>query len=329
MELLRIVLDAVSGRRHVVKYPCRILGRIVNDNKGLVEVLRHGFFLFTYRMNFSPLPHSLVTSDKGWGCLARSSQMLLAYALWCYSENGCRLEYFRDLDTAEGAPFSLHNMVRAVMKKTDVFSPEYWTPSQGCEAIRCCVNNAVDQRIIPPISVIVCSQGCLLAREICASLESRPVLILAPMRCGVSRRMTQMMFFSLEYLLHSSACLGVVGGVPNRSYYILGSSCQQLLYLDPHCMTQNALLSCRAEEETGIVTATASLIRCVQWDRLDTSCFFGFLVGSLAEWSVLRTRLEELQLQGLDQLLCVSDDDMGDHLDEEVARWPSEEDVAG
>ncbi|RNF26172.1 AUT2/APG4/ATG4 cysteine peptidase [Trypanosoma conorhini] len=326
MELLQSALDAVSWRQNVVEYPCSILGSMINDDNELMELLRHGFFLLTYRMNFSPLPHSSVTSDKGWGCLARSSQMLLAHALWRYSAKDCRLDYFRDLDTADSAPFSLHNMVRAVMKKAGVFSPEYWSPSQGCEAIRCCVNNAVNRRIIPPISVVVCSQGCLMAREISSSLESEPVLILAPMRCGASRRMTQMMFFSLEYLLHSAACLGVVGGVPNRSYYILGTSGQRLLYLDPHCMTQEALLSSHAEE-AGVVTVTAGLVKCVRWDRLDTSCFLGFLVDSPAEWLGLRSRLDELQRRGIEQLLCVSDDAVADHPDEEAARWPSEEDL--
>ncbi|RNF19139.1 putative AUT2/APG4/ATG4 cysteine peptidase, putative,cysteine peptidase, Clan CA, family C54 [Trypanosoma cruzi] len=327
MEWLKIALVAFSGRGNDVDYPCSILGRVANNDKELVNILRNGFFLLTYRMNFSPLPHSSVTSDKGWGCLVRSSQMLLAHALWRYSANDCRLDHFCDMDTEDSTPFSLHKMVRAVMKKADVFRPEYWTPSQGCEAIRCCVNNAVDRKLIPPIRVVVCSQGCLLAREICSNLEFGTVLILAPMRCGASRRMTQMKFFSLEHLLHSSTCIGVVGGVPQRSYYILGTSGQRLLYLDPHCMTQEALVSSHAEK-AGVVTVTTSLVKSVRWDCVDTSCFLGFLVDSFAEWLELRTCLEELQRRGMEQLLCVDDGDAVGLVDEEIAGWPSEEDVA-
>ena len=36
---------------------------------------------FTYRSRFSPLLNSRVTSDMGWGCMIRSTQMLFARAL--------------------------------------------------------------------------------------------------------------------------------------------------------------------------------------------------------------------------------------------------------
>ena len=49
-----------------------------------MEALRSDFLSkiwLTYRKNFEPLGESLLTSDKGWGCMLRCGQMVIAEAL--------------------------------------------------------------------------------------------------------------------------------------------------------------------------------------------------------------------------------------------------------
>lgn len=329
MNFLQVVLYKLLERQNAVDYPCYIFSRVINNDTELEDVLRDRFFLFTYRKNFCPLPCSSVTSDKGWGCLARSSQMLLAHALWRYSPDCMRLEYFRDTSASSEAPFSLHKMVEAWLQKSDVFRPEYWTPSQGCEAIRTCVKRAVEQEIVSfSMSVVVSSNGGIPAREVCSELaKSKAVLVLTPVRCGLARYMTQMIYFSLEHILSSDACVGVVGGVCSRGYYFLGSSGQRLLYLDPHCMTQEALVSCDAGK-SGVVTATKSLLRSVRWDQVDTSCFVGFFLDSVASLRNLQRELDVLKERAMEELLGVEDDDFIAPSDRELVEWFSEEEEA-
>ncbi|KAH9579795.1 Peptidase C54 [Trypanosoma melophagium] len=329
MQYLRSVLDARTGSQGAaVGYPCQILGRLVHSESELGDVLRD-FFLLTYRSDFDPLPGSNVTSDKGWGCLARSSQMLLAHALRRYSASDSKLEYFRDIDSVEKAPFSLHSMVQATLKRSNEFRPKYWPPSKGCEAIRCCVNDALDRRILSrPMGVVVSSNGSISAKEVESELEKKgAVLILTPLRCGATRLMTQMMFFALEHILHSSTCIGVVGGVPNRSYYVIGSWGQRLLYLDPHCMTQKALVSCDVND-AGVVMATPNLVRSVRWDCVDTSFFFGFFLDSVSQWEELRARVEDVRKRSMEELFFIDDGDMSSMTLSTLAEWPSDDDTS-
>lgn len=47
-----------------------------------MKELWHSIPYFTYRLNFSAIPGTALTTDVGWGCLHRSGQMMLAVALF-------------------------------------------------------------------------------------------------------------------------------------------------------------------------------------------------------------------------------------------------------
>lgn len=86
------------------------------------------FPYMTYRKGFAPLMHeSGLTSDAGWGCTLRVSQMLVAssvYKITCewqerprvfsdtVSKTASIMEAFWDVDDDERHPLSIHSIIR-------------------------------------------------------------------------------------------------------------------------------------------------------------------------------------------------------------------------
>lgn len=289
--------DMMLRRQNPITYPCYILQHRA-DNEEQLNSLLSKFYLFTYRTGFEPLPKTSIVSDKGWGCLARSCQMLLARALAAHCSAEFRFELFRDtLD----APFGLHNLFRAIQAS----QPAFWSPSQGCEAIRHTVAKAVKERQLKqPINVIVAQGGTIHHKDVQFSLdEMGAVLLLIPVRVGIKRHINQQTFMALENMMQTRLSVGVVGGVPRRSYYIIGTCGQRVLYLDPHVATKPAFVR---QVELENFTETAQTLPAVSWDRIDTSLLFGFFLRSHDDWMELTEHVRRnTAMCGIERLFCI------------------------
>ena len=285
MELLRLAKDKWQRRKTPIEYDCHVMNEVARNDDELNKLLSR-FILFTYREKFTPLPKSSCTSDKGWGCLARSCQMLLAHAIFVYRPRDFNLHWFCD---TEEAPFSIHNMAKAVTTGHS-YKPDYWSPSQGCEAIRATVASANSKKLIKSsFSVFVAAQGTLGNADVLFRLEEMgALLVLVPVRLSARRHINQQQFMGMEHILRAPGSVGIVGGVPNRSYYIIGVSGQRVLYLDPHIDVRPAMLD--ISRETGLIE-NAQTLPAVAWDRIDTSLLFGFFVNSAADWGALSQHL--------------------------------------
>ncbi|KAJ8600684.1 hypothetical protein CTAYLR_008309 [Chrysophaeum taylorii] len=91
---------------------------------------------FTYRCGFAEMVPYGLTDDAGWGCMLRSSQMLMAKAL-CRHLSGRRNDVIRWFADAPGeeAVFSVHNMVR-VGQRYDMLPGEWYGPGIAAHVLR-------------------------------------------------------------------------------------------------------------------------------------------------------------------------------------------------
>jgi cysteine protease ATG4 len=132
------------------------------------------------------------------------------------------------------------------------------------------------------------------------------VLLLIPVRVGLKRNINQQTFMAMENMMQTPLSVGVVGGVPRRSYYIIGSCGQRLLFLDPHVATKPAMVN----PETEDLMQPAASLPAVSWDRIDTSLLFGFFLKSHDDWMALTEHVRKnTKMCGIERLFCIDSDD--------------------
>jgi cysteine protease ATG4 len=202
-----------------------------------------------------------------------------------------------------GAPFSIHNLVRAVLTGNNSFEPDFWAPSLGCEAVRGAAAYAVSKRLFKPsLNVYVAQGGTISNPDVLFRLdEMGPMLLFVPIRSGIRSCINQLAYQSIQYLLQAPGSLGVVGGVPRRSYFIIGTTGQKFAYLDPHIATQPAFTS---DDKIGQFHETVDTVQTVLWNRIDTSLLFGFYITNKEQWKQLSDYIMRQNVYG-DMLFMV------------------------
>mmetsp|Transcript_2850 Transcript_2850/g.4487 ORF Transcript_2850/g.4487 Transcript_2850/m.4487 type:complete len:491 (+) Transcript_2850:120-1592(+) len=154
--------------------------------------VEQSLFWFTYRAGFTEIQPYGYTSDAGWGCMLRASQMLLAQALrvhfkgreWgpapTYTERRHRgsfygrvLTWFADFPGVECC-YSLHNMIAAGLT-LEKFPGEWYGPGSAAYVIRelCGIHQTYMERSVAKglvcdeisqrglFRVVVAQEGCV------------------------------------------------------------------------------------------------------------------------------------------------------------------------
>jgi hypothetical protein len=203
-------------------------------------------FWFTYRRSIpGPIGGGVMTSDAGWGCMIRSGQSMLAEALSrIYLGREFRLSDLYTLEKSSEIIAKYLAIVEQFLDRTDAVFSIHRISNQG---IKCktpvgewfgpsVLGHSMAGLSNSPIAIYM-----LPNRLIPKALPKYPALLLVPLRLGITRQLDVQYTSAIFSCLQSSFSVGIVGGLPQRSFYFLGHYGSSLIYLDPH-IVQEALL---------------------------------------------------------------------------------------
>ncbi|KAI5054762.1 hypothetical protein GOP47_0029907 [Adiantum capillus-veneris] len=278
----------------------------------------------TYRKGFEALGPAKMTSDVNWGCMLRSGQMLLAQALVCHhlgrhwrrksSESNAKeylkiLQCFGDSPSQE-CPFSIHNILE-VGAPYGLVAGSWLGPYALCrsfEALAQTVRETSNEKFQCklPMEVYVVSGDadgerggapCICIDDVeslCLRKDTwTPVLLLVPLVLGLDK-VNSRYLPSLWATFSFPQSLGILGGKPGASTYLVGVQGDQTFYLDPH-EVQQVLIMSPENEEADSNSYHCSVVKKMPLNAIDPSLALGFYCVDQGDFEDLCKRASELE----------------------------------
>ena len=251
---------------------------------------------FTYRSGYPAAESGSYTSDKGWGCMLRSGQMLLANTLlkqhygreWRITsltndnmkEYACIMAKFIDSLTS---PYSIQH-IALEGKHFDLPVGSWFGPNTISQIInRLCVELTVS---VPIDSIVYISE---IRSEFQKS--GKGTLLLINLLLGIGK-INPVYYESIFALFKLNSCMGIAGGRPNSSLYFVGYQDQKIIYLDPHCLQQSLqllIIGVPLRDELSYTLSDLQSYHCkqVKWMHIgdvDPSMVVGFYFATVQEF---------------------------------------------
>ncbi|ALC38736.1 Atg4 [Drosophila busckii] len=204
----------------------------------------------TYRHGFVPLGEVQLTSDKGWGCMLRCGQMVLAQALidlhlgrdWFWT-SACRdatyLKIVNRFEDTRKSFYSLHQI--ALMGESQNKAVGEWLgPNTVAQILKILVRFDDWCSLVVHVAMdsTVVLDDILQRSQDSIATSWQPLLLIIPLRLGITD-INPIYVPALKRCLELSSSCGLIGGRPNQALYFLGYVDDEVLYLDPHT-TQRA-----------------------------------------------------------------------------------------
>lgn len=262
--------------------------------------------LMTYRKGFDAIGDTKFTSDVGWGCMLRSSQMLVAQALLFHRLGRSwrkplqkpfdqqYIEILHSFGDSDATAFSIHNLLQAG-KAYGLAAGSWVGPYAMCRSWEALSRNKREEMNLEqqslPMAVCVVSgdedgeRGG--APVVCIDDASRhcsefskgqadwgPILLLVPLVLGLDK-VNPRYIPSLQAIFTFPQSLGILGGKPGASTYIIGVQDENAYYLDPHDVQSVVNLS-RDNLEADTSSYHCDTIRHIPLDSIDSSLAIGF-----------------------------------------------------
>lgn len=262
--------------------------------------------LLTYRKGFDAIGNSKYTSDVNWGCMLRSSQMLVAQALIVHqlgrswrksSHKPLDKEYIEILHLfgdSEASAFSIHNLLQAG-NGYDLAAGSWVGPYAMCrtwESLARCEREAMElEHQSFPMAIYVVSGDedgerggapvvCIEdASKLCFEFSKgqanwTPILLLVPLVLGLDKVNPRYIpLLGTTFTFPQS--LGILGGRPGASTYIVGVQDEEAFYLDPHEV--QLVVDVKGDNlEADTSSYHSNILRRVPLDSIDSSLAIGF-----------------------------------------------------
>ncbi|KFB38709.1 AGAP008497-PA-like protein [Anopheles sinensis] len=200
----------------------------------------------TYRRGFVPIGSTTLTTDKGWGCMLRCGQMVLAQALiqlhlgrdWRWSLDTMDETYLKIVNRFEDskqAPFSLHQIALMGDSSEEKRIGEWFGPNTVAQVLKKLVKFDDWCKLV----IHVALDNTLATDEIlelCTTKDPdawKPLLLIIPLRLGLSE-VNPIYIEGLKKCFQLPGNCGMIGGRPNQALYFIGYVGDEALYLDPH-----------------------------------------------------------------------------------------------
>ncbi|KAJ6802148.1 cysteine protease ATG4B-like [Iris pallida] len=300
----------------------------VNSGNGVPAFLQDfsSRIWITYRRGFDAIGDSKLTSDVNWGCMIRSSQMLVAQALLFHhlgrtwrkpSQTPYEQEYIQILHLfgdSETRAFSIHNLIQA--GSTYGLTAGSWLGPYAVSRTWETLARANRDHAEPdkrketlPMAVYVVSgdeEGerggapviCVdVAARLCADFSKgqlawTPILLLVPLVLGLEKVNPRYIPLLRETFTFPQS-LGILGGKPGASTYMVGVQDDKALYLDPH-EVQPAVELKRDNLEADTSSYHCSNVRNLPLDQIDPSLAIGFYCRDKDDFEDLCSRASAL-----------------------------------
>ncbi|TRY67417.1 hypothetical protein TCAL_04381 [Tigriopus californicus] len=290
----------------VTESPIWILGQdYVNSGSapdvGLLRRRLSSLLWFSYRSGFPEIASSGFTSDRGWGCMLRCGQMMLAEALirlhlgskWRWEVDTTDEQYldilklFQDLPSA---PYGIHKI--ALMGESTERKPigTWFGPNTVAQVLKKLA--AFDQK--DHMKLHIALDNMVVIDEIKALAQSgsealwNPLTLVIPLRLGLTE-VNPVYFQDLKETFELPQCIGVMGGRPNHALYFIGYADDEVLCLDPHQTQVSGSVGTKSNEDE--VTLDSSYhqrkVSRLAIDQLDPSLALCFFCSSETEFDDL------------------------------------------
>ncbi|GAB0086346.1 Cysteine protease [Sergentomyia squamirostris] len=293
-----------------------ILGKRYNPVQEL-ELIRRDIttrIWCTYRRGFLAIggssPHK-ITSDKGWGCMLRCGQMLLAQSLldlhlgrdWFWTPETRDPTYLKIINRFEDnrkSPFSIHQ-IALMGNSEDKKVGEWFGPNTVAQVLK----KLLKYDEWTSLNIHIALDNIIYLddiQELCfeaADKSWKPLLLIIPLRLGINE-INPIYIDGLKRCFEINRNVGMIGGKPNQALYFIGYVGDEVLYLDPHTTQRSGTVGEKNSSEEIEMDETfhqkfASRIPFVQMDPSLAVCF---LCRTQLEFDELYSRLLQDVLTG-------------------------------
>ncbi|KAJ6238370.1 cysteine protease [Anaeramoeba flamelloides] len=245
----------------------------------------------SYRSNFPPILETIYTNDQGWGCAIRTGQMMFSQALLFtllgrdFSPQKCNnqeelkiykkiLSYFLDYPSS---CYSIHNICSYASENFNYKIGKWFGPTSIVQTLK----YLYEQKHSDQLRIYVSVEPDIYLDKISKSEKFVPIFFCISTRLGMNSLNT-IYAEQLKELFTFPQFMGFVGGKPMSSYYFVGCTGNQLLYLDPH-YTQTVVQTSN-EGDFNFESYIPKGISQININRIDPSMTLGFLCKSEQEY---------------------------------------------